>query len=252
MRLRNLQMTDTLSRKQFQCSNETEIHCFLSPSSRYGVHIIRSDVPDFRPLETHFYYYHFIVYDFILDTVTEYTSTCGPLKRFHRFYFLNDTTGILVDFSRNNGSVTQNVIQFSHVNQSVTCEYACVWDFNVDDMLYETDNTRLIASTALMEYNNITHLPLLGEKDHYTDIFARFVPANPFQFYTHFCEKMIKINNEEICQQALQTSDCELLRESRGSIDNRFYPIINGTSLYFIMRIETVESLSRLLLLTLF
>ncbi|VDO81524.1 unnamed protein product [Onchocerca flexuosa] len=78
------------------------------------------------------------------------------LQRFHRFYFLNDTIGILVDFSRNNGNVTQNVIQFSHVNHSVTCEHARIWNFNVDDMLYESDTTNIIGTTALMNDKNIS------------------------------------------------------------------------------------------------
>lgn len=78
------------------------------------------------------------------------------MQRFHRFYYLNDSVGILVDFSRNNGNITQNVIQFSHVNYTVTCEYACIWDFNVDDMLYETDNTRMICTTALMTDKDVS------------------------------------------------------------------------------------------------
>ncbi|VDK32821.1 unnamed protein product [Gongylonema pulchrum] len=66
---------------------EIEIYCFLSPSGRYGVYITRSEVPAFRPLETHFYCYHFTVCDFIHDTVIEYDSACGPLKVSFSFYF---------------------------------------------------------------------------------------------------------------------------------------------------------------------
>lgn len=61
-------------------NNDVGIYCFLSPTARYGVYISRTEVPTFRPLETHFYDYHFTVSDFILDTVTEYESTCGPFK----------------------------------------------------------------------------------------------------------------------------------------------------------------------------
>lgn len=78
------------------------------------------------------------------------------MQRFHRFYFLDDSVGVLVDFSRNNGIATQNVIHFSHKNGTVTCEHARIWKFNVDDMLYETDNTHMIRTTALMSYEDLS------------------------------------------------------------------------------------------------
>uniref|UniRef100_A0A915PY17 Uncharacterized protein n=1 Tax=Setaria digitata TaxID=48799 RepID=A0A915PY17_9BILA len=221
-------------------NDEIEIYCFLTPSARYGVYITRTEVSNFRPLETHFYNYHFTVSDFILDTVIEYTSTCSPFKRFHRFYFLNDTTGILVDFSRNNGNVTQNVIHFSHVDHTVTCEYARIWNFTLDDMLYETDNTYMIGITALMKYNDNKYLPLLGEKDGISNIFARLVPANPFYSYD-FIIPMLTINTKDVYQCINDSDDNDLLRELDLSIDTRCYPFINETCLYFIIQYYPVD-----------
>ncbi|VBB31346.1 unnamed protein product [Acanthocheilonema viteae] len=215
--------------------------CFLSPSGRYGVYICRTEVFESQPIETHFYNYFFIVSDFILDITTEYISTCGPFKRFHRFYYLNDTVGILVDFSRNNGNVAQNVIQFSHVNHTVTCEYARIWNFDVDDMLYETDNTRMICTTTLMEDGNMTYLPLLGEKDNISMIFARLVPANPFHS-SNFAIPMLEISEQDAYQRGIQTDDGEMLRETDLCTDTRCYPLINKTSLYFIVRLRTEHS----------
>ncbi|VDK81480.1 unnamed protein product [Litomosoides sigmodontis] len=212
--------------------------CFLSPSGRYGVYISRTEVLNSQPNETHFYNYFFIVSDFILDTTTEYVSTCSPFKRFHRFYYLNDDVGVLVDFSRNNGNITQNVIQFSHIEHTVTCEYARLWSFHVDDMLYETDNTRMICTTALMKDGAISYLPLLGEKDNISMIFARLVPANPF----HSCDFVIptlEISEREAYQRGIRMDDGELLRESDLCTDTKCYPLINGTSLYFIVRLRT-------------
>ncbi|KAM3718197.1 Target of rapamycin [Dirofilaria immitis] len=217
-------------------NDEIEIYCFLSPSARYGVYITRTEVPDFRPLETHFYNYHFTVSDFILDTAIEYTSTCGPFKRFHRFYFLNDIIGILVDFSRNNGNVTQNVIQFSHVNHSVTCKHARIWNFNVDDMLYETDITNMVGTTALMKYKNITYLPLLGERDYTSKIYARLVPANPFHS-CNFIIPMLIINDKDAYRRIIQTDNVE----SNLCTDTRCYPFINETSLYFIIQYRSED-----------
>ncbi|EFO21344.1 hypothetical protein LOAG_07145, partial [Loa loa] len=217
--------------------------CFLSPSGRYGVYISRVEVFETRPIETHFYNYNFIVSDFILDTTTEYISTCGPFKRFHRFYYLNDNIGILVDFSRNNGNITQNVIQFSHINHTVTCEYGRIWNFNVDDMLYETDNTRMICTTALMKDKNISYLPLLGEKDRISKIFVRLVPANPFNTSNFIIPMLeiseLEINEQDAFQYGIQTEDGEILRESNLCTDTNCYPLINGTSLYFIVQLRT-------------
>ncbi|CAG9529783.1 unnamed protein product [Cercopithifilaria johnstoni] len=212
--------------------------CFLSPSGRYGVYISRTEVFESQPIETHFYNYIFIISDFILDTTTEYVSTCGPFKRFHRFYYLNDTVGVLVDFSRNNGNITQNVIQFSHVNHTVTCEYARIWNFHVDDMLYETDNNRMICTTALMKNKDISYLPLLGEKDNISMIFVRLVPANPF-YSCDFVIPMLEISEQDAYQRGIQTDDGGLLQELNLCTDTRCYPLINETSLYFIVQLRT-------------
>uniref|UniRef100_A0AAF5PYK4 Uncharacterized protein n=1 Tax=Wuchereria bancrofti TaxID=6293 RepID=A0AAF5PYK4_WUCBA len=212
--------------------------CFVSPSGRYVASISRIEVFDSRPIETHFYNYNFIIFDFILDTTIEYNSTCGPFKRFHRFYFLNDTTGILVDFSRNNGTITQNIIQFSHVNHTVTCEYGRIWNFDVDDMLYETDDTHLICTTELMKYKNITYLPLLGEKDYLSEIFVRLIPANPFHS-NNFTIPMLEINEQNAFKNKIQMNDGEILQATNLCTDTFCYPLINETSLYFIVRLRT-------------
>uniref|UniRef100_A0A0R3S098 DCAF15_WD40 domain-containing protein n=1 Tax=Elaeophora elaphi TaxID=1147741 RepID=A0A0R3S098_9BILA len=214
--------------------------CYLSPSGRYSVYIIRGEVPESEPGETHFYNYYFIVSDFILETTADYFSTCGPFKRFHRFYYLNDDVGVLVDFSRNNGNITQNVIEFSHAERKVTCEYARIWNFNVDDMLYDADSTRMICSTALMKDRHITYLPLLGEKDDVPLIFVRVVPANPF----HSCDSdiipMLEINEKDAYRNGIPMDNGDTIEESDLCTDTRCYPLINDTSLHFIVRLRTV------------
>lgn len=70
-------------------------------------------------------------------------------------------------------------------------------------------------------------------------IFARLVPANPF----HSCDFLIptlEISEREAYQRGIRMDDGEMLHESDLCTDTKCYPLINGTSLYFIVRLRTV------------
>lgn len=66
---------------------------------------------------------------------------------------LNDDIGVLLDFSRRNGVVSQNLLYFDHVKAEVHCEFSRNWRFNVDEMLSGTDGTYVTGSSQLLHIN---------------------------------------------------------------------------------------------------
>lgn len=83
------------------------------------------------------------------------------------------------------------------------------------------------------------YLPLLGEKDDIPMIFARIVPANPFHS-CNFIIPMLEINEQDAYRRGIQMDDGEMFHESDLCTDTKCYPLINNTSLHFIVRLQAV------------
>ncbi|KAK6022028.1 hypothetical protein OSTOST_12287 [Ostertagia ostertagi] len=71
--------------------------------------------------ETHHFLFRFFVLDILEKTWYPYTVNTGPFKRFYSFYWLSDSTGVLLDFSKREGSVRQNLLHFDHAKKIVSC-----------------------------------------------------------------------------------------------------------------------------------
>lgn len=76
-----------------------------------------------------------------------------------------------------------------------------------------------------------------------SEIFVRLVPANPFDS-CNFIIPMLEISEQDVYRSGIQTDDGEILRESDLCTDTRCYPLINETSLYFVVRLRTVYYLT--------
>uniref|UniRef100_A0A0M3HTV1 Mab-21 domain-containing protein n=1 Tax=Ascaris lumbricoides TaxID=6252 RepID=A0A0M3HTV1_ASCLU len=219
--------------------------CRISASGRFSVEISRSEINQTRPIQSHYYNYFFTVTDLLLDTKSTYRSLCGPFKRYHRLYFLTDRAAILVDFSRNNSAVTQNLLLFDHENQSVDCELARVWCFDVDDMLFRTDDTLIPITSGLLQCCHRAYLPLLGQRDGTKQtIMARMVPANPFEGIEENVP-LITFSMDELWhiaqKQRLRLANTDPLNQlpwTRISLDDTHYPLIYKSSLIFLFRQE--------------
>uniref|UniRef100_A0A914ZWQ1 Reverse transcriptase domain-containing protein n=1 Tax=Parascaris univalens TaxID=6257 RepID=A0A914ZWQ1_PARUN len=219
--------------------------CRISASGRFSVEISRSEINQTRPIQSHYYNCFFTVTDLLLDTKFTYRSLCGPFKRYHRLYFLTDRAAILVDFSRNNSTVTQNLLLFDHENQSVDCELARVWCFDVDDMLFRTDDTLIPITSGLLQCCHRAYLPLLGQRDESKQIvMARMVPANPFEG-TEENVPLITFSMDELFHiaqtQRLRLANTDPLNQlpwTKVSLDDAHYPLIYKSSLFFLFRQE--------------
>ncbi|EYB91603.1 hypothetical protein Y032_0204g1892 [Ancylostoma ceylanicum] len=94
-----------------------------SPSGRYAVDFDYKEIVqrDEEP-ETHHFLFRFFVLDVLMKEWCPYIVNTGPFKRFYSFYWLNDNSAVLLDFTKRDSSVRQNVLNFDHVKKLVTCD----------------------------------------------------------------------------------------------------------------------------------
>uniref|UniRef100_A0A7I4YLR0 DUF295 domain-containing protein n=1 Tax=Haemonchus contortus TaxID=6289 RepID=A0A7I4YLR0_HAECO len=113
-----------------------------TPSGRYAVDFDYKEIPQLEDEpDTHHFLFRFFVLDILEKTWCPYIGNTGPFKRFYSFYWLSDEFGVLLDFSKREGSVRQNLLYYEHDKKVVSCTVIRNIEFDVDYMCYSRDFT---------------------------------------------------------------------------------------------------------------
>lgn len=147
-----------------------------SPSGRYAVDF---DYKEINQLEdepdTHYYFFRFFVLDIFEKSWCPYTVNTGPFKRIYSYYWLSDRSAVLLDYSKREGSVRQNLLCFDHDEKAVSCNIIRNHDFNVESMCYSRDFT---AQKLILPQGEF--LLLCGYRHFEDGVFFRLVPYYPY------------------------------------------------------------------------
>ncbi|CAJ0602500.1 unnamed protein product [Cylicocyclus nassatus] len=200
---------DWIAIERSECNEQAEqkdvIYSWMySPSGRYAIDFdYKEIVQQEEEPETHYFLFRFFVLDLIEKNWCPYTVKTGPFRRFYSFYWLSDSHAVLLDFTKRDSSVRQNVLVLDHVNKTVTCSFARNIEFDVDYMCYSKDLTaqRLIHAKGEL-------LLLCGFRNPAEGLMCRLVPYSPlvdfFLTSDTFCIKIGSIINslspdEQLC-----------------------------------------------------
>ncbi|WKY05494.1 hypothetical protein Q1695_006031 [Nippostrongylus brasiliensis] len=148
-----------------------------SPSGRFAVDfdykeiMQNEDEPD-----TYFYFFRFFVLDIVEKTWCPYTVNTGPFKRFYSFYWISDSSAVLLDYSKREGSVRQNLLYFDHDRKTVTCNFIRNNEFVVEYMCYSRDFTAQKFTLPEGDF-----LVLSGYREGESGTLCRLVPYYPYE-----------------------------------------------------------------------
>ncbi|VDO25218.1 unnamed protein product [Heligmosomoides polygyrus] len=114
--------------------------------------------------------------------VTGGMVTCpAQRQRIYSYYWLSDRSAVLLDYSKREGSVRQNLLCFDHDEKAVSCNiirhvhHFRNHDFNVESMCYSRDFT---AQKLILPQGEF--LLLCGYRHFEDGVFFRLVPYYPY------------------------------------------------------------------------
>ncbi|KAK6747213.1 hypothetical protein RB195_000434 [Necator americanus] len=169
-RMEDVEETDKSNRKEMIYSWS------YTPSGRYAADFDYKEIQQHNDQpDTHHFFLRFFVFDVLKREWRPYSSNTGPFKRFYSFYWLHDTCAILLDFTKRDSSVRQNVLNFDHVKKTVTCGIVRNIEFDVDFMCCSKDLT-----SQRIFHPRGELLLLCGHRSSENGLVCRLVPYVPF------------------------------------------------------------------------